>query len=92
MPVVPCLLGAIEGLVEPSCHARWGWLARNVDVDLHLWIHFGFEVRRLYVNDFMLKVVLSIVCHLNTKCRRLADAGMCFDVIDAKTLAKALGY
>ena len=92
VPVVPCLLGAIQGLDEPSCVAWWCWLARNVNVDWHFRIHFGFEIRRFYVLDFMLEVVLSSVCHLNTKSRHLADACMCFDVVDAKTLAKTLGY
>ena len=92
VPIVPCLLGAKQGLDESSCLAWWRWLARNVDVDWHFRIHYGLEIRRLYVLDFMPKVVLSSVCHLNTKSRHLADAGMCFDVVDAKSLAKTLGY
>ena len=66
-------------------------MARYVDVDGHFRIHFGLEVCRFNVNNFMSKVVLGAMCHLNTKSCHLAYTGVCLNVIDPKTLTKTLG-
>ena len=63
-------------------------MAGNVDVDGKF--HLSFEVCGFDVNNLVLKIMLSCVCHLVTEGLHLADARVGLEVVDSESLSESL--